>query len=174
MVFAVPVQLSIISVLPPGLKLAKLSVPTVPVPKSICDPLAVKVRAPTPTAAVLPSLKFPFANVPPAKVIDALLLIWLLAPSNTVPPELTVTDPVDPSAPEPLAARTNVPALTVVLPVNVFAPDRVQVPLPDFVSVPEPVPIMLEILPLPEPVRVRLSPAPVIVPVWAILSVPLS
>jgi len=91
-----------------------------------------------------------------------------------VPPELTVTELVDPSAPEPLAARINVPPLIVVLPVNVFAPDRVQVPLPDFVSVPEPVPIMLEILPLPEPVRVRLSPAPVIVPVWAILSVPLS
>ena len=91
-----------------------------------------------------------------------------------MPPELTVTELVDPSAPEPLAARINVPPLIVVLPVNVFAPDRVQVPLPDFVSVPEPVPIMLEIVPLPEPVRVRLSPEPVIVPVWVRLSVPLS
>src|SRR6266487_147406 len=85
-----------------------------------------------------------------------------------------VMELVDPSAPEPLAARIKEPPLMVVLPVNVFAPDRVQVPLPDFVSVPEPVPIMLEILPSPEPVSVRLNPEPVIVPALVILMVPLS
>ena len=75
MVFAMPVQLSIGSVFAPGLKLAKVSVPTEPVPKSRCDPVAVSVRDPTPAVLVLPSLKFPFANVPPAKVMVALLLI---------------------------------------------------------------------------------------------------
>ena len=53
MVFAMPVQLSIRSVFAPGLKLAKVSVPTEPVPKSRCDPVAVSVRDPTPAVLVL-------------------------------------------------------------------------------------------------------------------------
>ena len=39
------------------------------------NPLAVKVSAPIPTALAVPSLKLPFAKVPPAKVMVALLLI---------------------------------------------------------------------------------------------------
>ena len=74
-VLAVPLQLSTISVLLPGLKLAKQRTPTVPVPKSMCAPLVVSVSAPTPLELVLPSLKFPFANVPPARATEALSLI---------------------------------------------------------------------------------------------------
>ena len=59
----------------PGVKLAKVSTPTVPVPKLMCDPVAVNVSAPMPTALAVPSAKFPLENVPPANVMVALLLI---------------------------------------------------------------------------------------------------
>ena len=43
--------------------------PTVPVPKSRCEPAAVKLSAPSAgTCSELPSLKFPLAKVPPASV----------------------------------------------------------------------------------------------------------
>ena len=74
-VLAVPVQLSMVIVWALGVKLAKQSTPTVPVPKSRCDVLVVNVSAPMPTALALPSLKFPFAKVPPDKVMVALLLM---------------------------------------------------------------------------------------------------
>ena len=133
------------------------------------------MRVPTPAVLVLPSLKAPGprANVPPASVIGAVLLIWLLAPRNRVPPEFTVIALVKPSAlPEPFA-RVSVPPFTVVAPVKVFAPDRVQVPVPLLVSEPEVVPIILEMLPLPAPASVSPNVAPVIVPALVRLSVPL-
>ena len=59
---------------------------------------------------------------------------------STVPPDEMVVMPVVavvvPSA--ALLPNFNVPALTVVIPVNVFAPVRVHVPLPDFPNVPDP------------------------------------
>src|SRR5260370_37676554 len=58
----------------------------------------------------------------------------------------------------------SVPALIVTPPVKVFAPLKVQVPVPDFVTAPLPVPMILEILPVPDPVSVKLNPEPVIVP----------
>lgn len=79
-VFAVPVQLLMVRVNVAALRLAKLRAPTVPVPKSMVDPVAVRVRAPSPRVLVpaepaVPSLKFPLANVPPPNDIVALLLI---------------------------------------------------------------------------------------------------
>ena len=59
----------------PGVKLAKVRMPTVPAPKSMCDTLAVKVSAPKPMELALPSAKFPFAKVPPARFMVAPLLI---------------------------------------------------------------------------------------------------
>ncbi len=51
-----------------------------------------------------------------------------------MPPELTVTLLVAPSALPELAAATNVPPFTVVLPLKVFAPVRTTVPAPLFTS----------------------------------------
>src|SRR5205807_7056137 len=51
---------------------------------------------------------------------------------------------------------------------------RVHVPLPDFVSAPVVVPIMLEIVPSPEPVSVSPKVAPVIVPAFVKFRMPLS
>ena len=55
-----------------------------------------------------------------------------------------------------------------------MAPVSVQVPVPPFVSEPDPVPIIEETLPLPAPVRVSANPDPVIVPAFVRFSVPLS
>ena len=42
---------------------------------SMCDPVALRVSAPIPTAPLVPSLKLPFEKVPPWRVTVALLLI---------------------------------------------------------------------------------------------------
>ena len=68
-----------------------------------------------------------------------------------------------PILPEPLT--TQVPALTVVPPLYVFAPDNVHVPVSCLTSVPAPVPMTLAILPPLAPPKVKLKPAPVSVPV---------
>ncbi len=74
-VFTTPVQLSMTSAVAFAVKLAKLSVPTVPLPKSRCDPVAVRVSAPSPSVLVPlspadPSLKLPLAIVPPPSETD--------------------------------------------------------------------------------------------------------
>ena len=56
------------------------------------------------------------ALLPPARVIVAVLLIWSLAPSRSVPPEFTVTLLVDPSALPEVSATVSVPPLMVVDP----------------------------------------------------------
>lgn len=91
-----------------------------------------------PALLIAPSLKLPLLKVPPASVIVAVFLIWSLAPSKSVPPEFTVTDAVEPRAPAPPADSVSVPALTVVLPVNVFAPLKVTVPAVVLVNTPVP------------------------------------
>lgn len=92
----------------------------------------VRVIAPEAVAAV-PLL---FTNVPLLVNGSAVVKPF----KSTVPPEEIVVIPVVavvvPSA--ALLPNFNVPALTVVTPVNVFVPDKVQVPLPDFANVPEP------------------------------------
>ena len=57
--------------------------------------------------------------------------------------------------PLPAEPNFNVPALIVVDPVYVLAPESVHVPVPVLVTVPEVVPIILAILPLPEPPMVK-------------------
>lgn len=106
-----------------------------PVPKPKCELVALKVSAPAPAVLVLPSMKSPFANVPPASVIKALSVIWLLAPNNKVPPEFTVMALVVPRALPELVAAVRVPPLIVVAPVDVFAPVRLAVPGPVLVTV---------------------------------------
>ena len=83
-------------------------------------------------------------NVPQAKFVRPAVAL----PGSTVP--VTVRLPTGPSpirvAPEDTATAelanepltSKVPALTVVLPLMPFAPDRVSVPAPFFVSVPVP------------------------------------
>ena len=67
-----------------------------------------------------------------------------------------------------------VPALIVVVPVNVLAPDKVTVPAPSLMRLPLPVPMMLVTVMLPAPPRVRSKPAPVMVPALLRVSVPAS
>ena len=55
-VFAVPLQLSMIRVKLPGVNESKVRTPTVPVPKSIFEPDAVSVSAPSGSADVLTEL----------------------------------------------------------------------------------------------------------------------
>ena len=81
-------------------------------------------------------------------------------PKSRAAPAVTVVPaPVVPSGvfvPPPVAPSFRIPALTVVKPVYVLDPLNVHVPVPDFVSVPEPVPMILVNVEDPEPFKVRL------------------
>ena len=66
------------------------------------------------------------------------------------------------------------PLLIVVLPVKLFAPVSLSVPVPSLVSVPLVVPMTLLITVLPAPPTVRPKVAPVIVPVLVRSRVPAS
>ena len=101
--------------------------PTVPVPKSICE-LALRVSARIPTADVVPSLKLPLANVPPFNVMVAELNLIAGAEKKSAA-ELTAIELVEASALPELAAALKVPPLTVVLPLKVLAAPRVRVPI---------------------------------------------
>ena len=68
----------------------------------------------------------------------------------------------------------NVPAVRVVPPVNVFAPESVQVPASTFVSAPLVVPRILTSVPPAAPPSVRPRVAPVIVPALLMLIIPVS
>src|SRR2546423_15576022 len=116
-----PVQLSIVSVNAPGVNDAKVKTPTVPVPKSSLEPVAVRVRAPSPGALALPSEKFPLAKVPPASVIVAVLLDRLLSPRRNAPPALKAAIVVYAGArPGPTAPR-NLAPLPRVAPLSPLA-----------------------------------------------------
>ena len=84
-------------------------------------------------------------------------------PPRSRPPPVSVV-PVSPSGVAPVAPAEpsfRMPAVIVVVPVKVLAPETVQVPTPCLVSVPDPVvraPANVE--PVPVPSSVRLSPAP--------------
>ena len=82
-----------------------------------------------------------------------------------IPPPLvlSIVPPAIVNVPVPSAEALlifNVPALKVVPPLNVFAPDSVHIPASCFVTVPAPVPIILAIVllavPVPVPPRVKL------------------
>ena len=92
------------------------------------------------------------------------------APAATIVPAPVVPNGV--LGLTPAAPSCNIPALIVVAPVYVFAPERVHVPAPLFVSVPDVVPRMLARLPLPDPTNVKPKVAPVIVPVFVMLMPP--
>ena len=70
------------------------------------------------------------------------------------------------------APNFNVPALMVVKPVNVLAPEIVQVPASCFVNVPDVVPKILVNVPPDAPPKVNPKVAPEIVPEFEILIVP--
>ena len=89
--------------------------------------------------------------------------------SRVAPAVMEVDPVVDPKAAAFPSLR--VPALTVVAPENVFAPDKVHTPAPDLVRVPVDVPITPATVPAPVPVRVR-AKAPVIPPDWERLMFP--
>src|SRR5207302_4384749 len=74
----------------------------------------------------------------------------------------------------PAAPNLKVPSLIVVTPVQVLAPETVQVPVPLLVTVPAPVPMMLAILLAAlVPSNVSPNPDPVIVPALEIMMFPL-
>ena len=77
------------------------------------------------------SLKVVMSSVPPDTTTLFALLIWLLACSTTEPPD-TVRLPAIASCPAVLF-RFNVPALTVVVPLYVFAPVPLKVTVPPVV-----------------------------------------
>ena len=112
-------------------------------------PAAELVTVPPPANDPMVSLKLAKSNVP-------------------------VTVIADPSAITPLAPNFNFPALIVVAPAYVFAPDNVQVPASCFVTVPATVPMILVILPPCAPPKVNPNPEPVMVPTLlsAIVPVP--
>jgi hypothetical protein len=91
--------------------------------------------------------------------------------SNTEPRVTDVRPAVVPRGPAVATADDtpsfSVPALIVVRPVYVFAPESVHVPVPLLVTVPDVVPITPATLPLPEPPNVRANVAPDIVAVVA-------
>ena len=98
-----------------------------------------------------------------------LVMVWPFRSSAA----RAVTD----TAPLPSAVALpvfKVPAEIVVPPVNVLAPESVQVPAPTLVSVPEVVPIIdAKLLPVLVPPSVNPKVLPVMVPTWLITILPL-
>ena len=113
----------------PEASIRSQSVPAVPVAADISTrrlPPACKVTAPTSSLARAPTL-LPGSTAPPMVKLPS-------GPSPiSVAPDATVTAEF---ASDPLTSR--VPALTVVLPLYVFAPNSVRTPAPFFSRVPVP------------------------------------
>lgn len=110
--------------------------------------------------------------LPPPWRVSALASVLPLR--SKVPP-LTVMVPVPKgplvTLPVVLAPALRVPALTVVPPLKVLAPDSVQMPVPCFVKVVEPEALAMTPLEVPpaEPPKVSALPAPAMFPVKAIV-----
>ena len=138
-------------------------------------PLIDAFAAP-PVDAMLPvrvSVPAPVVTVPPVTPLFTVKAPMLSENPfrSYVPPSLTVTAPVDNALAAPYC---NLPALIVVRPVYVLAPDSVHVPVPALVTVPAPVPMMLaRLLAALLPSSVNPNPAPVIVPAFDSTRLPL-
>ena len=96
--------------------------------------------------------------------------------SNVAPDETIVPEAVVPSGVlvgPPAIPNFNVPALTVVNPLNVLKPETVHAPVPDFVSEPDVVPIILaKEHAVAVPPSVSPNVAPTIVPVFVRMMLP--
>ena len=96
--------------------------------------------------------------------------------SNVAPDETMVPEAVVPSGVlvgSPAIPNFKVPALTVVNPLNVFKPETVHAPVPDFVSEPDVVPMILaKVHAVAVPPSVSPNVAPTIVPVLVRMMLP--
>ena len=137
-VLAVPVQFQMFRMAPVVQEetepRVRMLLPEEIAPKSMVE-LAVKVSVPSESLTPVPDCLM--VKFPPASASDVELLVAELTLSKRVPPVVTVIFDVLPSA--FVAFAESVPALTVVVPVLVFAPERVRVPRPALVKVPVPV-----------------------------------
>src|SRR5258706_3439976 len=86
----------------------------------------------------------PIVKAPPVSNDGLELFVVVAASPNMIAEAALPNAPAEPE--REFVPAINVPALIVVVPVYVFTPDNVHVPIPFFVNVPEPVPIILAIL----------------------------
>jgi hypothetical protein len=122
-----------LTVVPPVYVFTELNV-NAPVPDftNPCVPASTTLTLPLwATNAVPVAVNVPFWTVPPANVTVPLVL-WLDTPRSNTPPAAVIAPLSDNRSLPPL--KSNEPALTVVPPVYVFTPLKVNAPVPDLTN----------------------------------------